>query len=259
MGVFVLVFIVGGVAVAISSLSRIKKRNKLDSIGALLGGGSDQWGYAWGDALGAMAHLSFVTRGSGSNSESWTEIDVDLPAKYPLEMMIRPHGLFDRGKIERGTMIDVEVGDVAFDNEFLVEAAPADVVRKLLDAQVRARLFRLPRFQLSKLSYAPTLRLELRGWVEPEVVRTAVAIMAAIANSLRTAYSQVEAETPPVITGSPFRQEIDDGPARLAAAGRAAEVENVKRLRIERQRQSKMVGAIIVTVVTVGFLILMLR
>lgn len=254
-----MIFIVGVAAVAISSLSKKNKSDKLDSIAALLGGGSDKKGYAWGDALGAMAHLRFVTRGSGSSSESWTEIDVDLPAKYPFEMLIRRHGWFDRGKIERGTMIDVEVGDRAFDEEFLVEAAPADVVRKLLDAQVRAQLFHLPRFQLSTLSYAPTLRLELRGWVEPEVVSAAVAMMAAIANGLRTAYSQVEAETPPVIAGSPFRQELDDGPARLAAAQREAEVEHVQRLRIERAQQSKVLGAIIVTVVTVGFLMMMLR
>lgn len=258
MEIVVAMFIVGAVVLAAGAVSKDKRTTQLKAIGGLLGGGQDGKGHAWGDAFGIMADLRFVTRGSGSSSETWTEIDVELPSRYPFSLLLRRQGWLDARKIEKGEMVDVEVGDQAFDDAFLVEAAPADVIRKLLTDEVRKLFFGLPRFQLMTVPNKATLRLELRGWTAVEVVGDATTILAHIANGLREAYAQVEAESHAVIGGSPFRQEIDDRPVRAAAEARELEVSRVELVRLERQQNQKVIRGAIAICVTIAAILMML-
>lgn len=238
------------IAAIAARASSARKKSNLAQIGALLGGGHDGSGSAWGSALGAPATLRFVTRGSGSNSETWTEIDVELPARYPLALQVRHHGWFDQGKIARGEMVDITFGDAAFDDLFLVEAAPADIIRELFDARVRFQLSSLPRFKLSTLQPAQAmLRLDVRGWIEVGVARAAVELLTTLATGVRDAYARAEAAAQPLVAGSPFRPEVDDRPARDAAAAREAEVARVQRLQLQRTSSAPVIGVVIFGVV----------
>jgi hypothetical protein len=242
-GVFVVAFIGARV-----SRARKKKAN-LAEIGALLGGGSDGSGSAWGNALGWPATLRFVTRGPGGNSGAWTEIDVALPAGYPLALHVRHHGWFDRRKISRREMIDITFGDAAFDDLFLVEAAPADIVRELFDARVRFQLSSLRRFKLSTLQQAPAvLRLELRGWVEVGAARAAVELLTTLATGVRDAYDRVDSRQLPLLGSSRFLPQVDDRAMRKGA-DRLAEVARVQRLQLQRNSSAPIIGAVIFGVV----------
>lgn len=254
----VVMFFLGTAGIAAAAFSKAKRRRQLKELGELLGGGNDGRVAAWGSALGVMADLRLITRGSGRNSEAWTEIDVELPSKYPFSLLLRRHSWFDAGKIQRGELVDVRIGSRAFDDAFLVEAAPADVVRKLFDREVRQLCLQLRDFQLATVPNTSTLRCELRGWVAVETVREAVAILAKLANSLREAYAQVEAENQPELIGSPFRQEIDDSPARAAAEARELEVARLELVRVVRGDGRSAKSAVAVVFVILAALLGML-
>ncbi|MEO8704974.1 MAG: hypothetical protein ABI867_33285, partial [Kofleriaceae bacterium] len=202
---------------------------------------------------GASAELWFVTHGSGSSAESWTEIDVVLPKLYPLAMHVRRHEWLDTGSIERGMMVDVVLGEPAFDDEFLVEVAPADVARLLLDEPVRRLLEQHSYSELKTVTDHDRriLRLAVKGWLEdPKLALPALDQVARIGGRVREAYASVEAATAAGSdVGSPYRPIIDDRAAREAADARAAEVHSIEALRAARAARSKTFTTIAVTVI----------
>jgi hypothetical protein len=81
-------------------------------------------------------------------------------------MELRPQTAAEQRALERGDAIDVELGDEVFDRAFVIEAAPGDVVRVLLDEPARAALLALRpcRFALD----AGELHVSKPGtWVAP--------------------------------------------------------------------------------------------
>lgn len=65
----------------------------------------------------------------------------DLPIERPpFEMDLRPETRSGQRDVERGRAIDLVLGDEAFDDSFLVEAAPAEIARALLDRETRTAL-----------------------------------------------------------------------------------------------------------------------
>jgi hypothetical protein len=243
----VLFFLVIAAALMIRwSRDRAKLGAATARLGALLGGGHDLrggvWGAAcgeaWGSALGAPTRVRFATRGHGTNDDAvrWTEIDVELP-RYPLALYLRRHGWLDALQVARGAMVDLTLGDAAFDAAFLVEAAPADVARKLLDAKARAALASYDCVELTteQAAAGPVLRLAIRGWLEDGDAALAAAQLAVtMVRRVRQAYAEVEDEAPLAAVGAPFRPALDDGPARRAAADREAEVARLAGLRAAR-------------------------
>lgn len=216
---------------------RSRHRTMLERVSERLGGEHDATSAAWGSALGAYATLSFVKR-SNLSSKLWTEIDVELPGRYPLTLNIRRHNVFDKIAVERGNMVDIEVGDAVFDEAFLVEAAPADVVRHLLTPRVRRYLKDNRTVELCTPSDREgILRLSLRGWKNDlSEVDEALDVAIEVASGVREAFAEAAAETPPVIAaGSPFRQELDDRPALVAQVRREIEVAQVSHVRSKRE------------------------
>src|SRR5579859_7204539 len=76
------------------------------------------------------------------------ELSIERPA---FEMDLRPETSWGVRDVERGRAIDLVLGDQAFDDSFLVEAAPADVARALLDQQTRTALLTFHPCQLTVL------------------------------------------------------------------------------------------------------------
>ena len=172
----------------------------------------------------------------GRSTEPWTEVIVALPRRYPLELHLRRQTPRDQARIERGDLIDVEIGDAAFDPQFLVEAAPADVTRILLDPEVRGYLLSHGRVRLDtvELEGRSVLQLAFPGWQdELSEAIAAVDVAVRIAERVRDAFAEVDAASPPLATGSPFRAELDD---RAARAAERARDEEIAALRARRDR-----------------------
>jgi hypothetical protein len=245
------------VIVALSGVDS-ERVGKLDRIARELAGARDG-NSALGMLNGTPVSYLFASRGTSSNSEAWTEIDVAIPRSYPLAIHIRRHVRGDLDKIASGDMIDVQVGDPVFDPLFLVEAAPADVVRILLDPELRGYLASHGQVELDTLtddSGASILRLAMRGWYEelPDAMAAITAVVRA-ASRIREAFAHAEQAVQAVDSGSPYRPAIDDTPARDAAAGRARELEHLRDVRTRRQHS---IGpALLVIVVVMAIFMLM--
>jgi hypothetical protein len=59
------------------------------------------------------------------------------------ELDLRPRTRDELRTVERGEAVDLDLGDPVFARRFLAEVAPADVARKVIDAQVRAAMVAL--------------------------------------------------------------------------------------------------------------------
>ena len=140
------------------------RRRVLAEIAALfdLGGSHDDDG-ARGTLDGAALEFRYTARGRGKYAVPWTEIDVAWPAAYPLELYVRRQRWSDKREIDRGAMVDVTLGDRAFDQQFLIEAAPAEIARALLDAPMRRVLAAHVRVELTteRVADRPVVRLAI--------------------------------------------------------------------------------------------------
>ena len=243
------------------SKQRAKRQTTLQELAKWLAGSSDT-NSARGTLAGTPVTIAYVSRGSGSSRESWTEVDAELPAKYPLTLFIRPHAWRDAGKIERGEMVDVAVGDAAFDERFLVEAAPADVARMLFDDVTRRFLMDTKVYVTvtTETGAKPYIRLAVRKWLDTLSEATpAIEVATSLARRVRNAYAELEAKTAPQETGSPYRPVLDDRGAREAADARQREVVDLDRIRAERAARERMVAILIVVAFVVLVIVSMLR
>jgi hypothetical protein len=241
--VLVAVVASGAVAWAIAANQRRKQKRGavLAQIAGYLGG-QDTGSAAFGARHGGAVTFQFATRGGGSNRESWTEIDVVVPSAYPLAIHVRRHRWLDKAGIGRGNMIDLQLDDPPFDAAFVVEAAPEDVVRVLLDARVRCFLLSHPHVELETMTVGEckVLRLAIREWIEDVPAATAaIELVAGIGARVRDAYATVEAAPPYRPGGSPYRPEVDARHSRDMAAARSAEVAVLEAMRARRARYHK--------------------
>jgi hypothetical protein len=227
-----------------SMAGRARRRGVLGQLAGHLGGqagGNDVRGTL--DGIGV--HLRFATRGSGSNQTRWTYVDCPLPPAYPLAIHLQDHGWFDRGKIDRGAMVDVEIGHPAFDEKFRVEAAPADVVRRMLTPAVREYLLAQGEVELATEDGA--LRLAIRGWLEKvEAAQEAIAITVGLVSAVRAGHHAADAEVPRPIVGGAYRGFADEAPLHAARAARADEVARVEAVRRKRNVTQTLLGVVIV-------------
>jgi hypothetical protein len=257
--VLVLAFVVMTIVFAERN-QRAKLQQDVLAIANELGGQiSGQSVYATVDGVETVFRLA--VRGSGKSAQRWTEVEVEVPAKYPLTLLVRRHEWRDGGKIERGEMVDVELGDRSFDDEFLVEAAPADVVKLLVDRKIRELMWSLenPELQTLRRDGKAVVQLAVRDWIRDRdhaarITRT----LAVLGGSVRDAFATVEQATPLVREGAPFREILDDREIRRAAEARSKEVVHVEEVRAVRTHDERMVWAIGTVVFIVGSLLLLI-
>lgn len=221
----ILMFAVAATVVAVLFL---RQRQRLAGIGEFLGGGSDG-SSAWGSSLGVRATLRLERR-SRDDKQPWTEVSAELPAKLPFVMALRSQGWVARRRIARGTLVDVIVGDATFDAAYVIEAAPADVVRALLTPARRAALAGFREIELcTEPGPTPRLRLRVPALLDDlQSARPALALVVDLATGVRDAYAQVEAAAERPLVGAPFRQHEDDRAAQEAARQREAEVRHLQ-------------------------------
>src|ERR1700722_18591664 len=74
-------------------------------------------------------------------TQGWTTARAPIPTgAAEVEMHLTPETPRETRLVQRGLAVDVEVGEPLFDAAFLVEAAPAETVRAILDAPTRSTL-----------------------------------------------------------------------------------------------------------------------
>src|ERR1700722_2326941 len=85
--------------------------------------------------------VRYVTVSGHKGFTGFTRATAPFPPGAPqLELHLKPQTRDDEGLVQRGEEIDVVVGDPPFDSAFVVEAAPAETVRALLDPHTRSML-----------------------------------------------------------------------------------------------------------------------
>jgi hypothetical protein len=85
--------------------------------------------------------VRYVTVTGNRGSKGHTRASAPLPpGSARLELHLKPESPGDKLLVQRGEEIDVVVGEPLFDAAFVVEAAPEETVRALLDAPTRSML-----------------------------------------------------------------------------------------------------------------------
>ena len=250
---------IAGFLAIVVARERAAKTEVLSIAATILGGEySVPDGTASGKKLGPRVVLTYAMRGSGSSAQAWTEIAVDLPRGCPLAIHVRRHGWRDQRKIERGEMIDVQVGDLAFDSAFLVEAAPSDVAVRLLDAPTRDFLDGYADVELSDRGAGSdrSLVFATKTWLrKPEQLRRALEGAAGIGRSVSAAFAAADQAIAPVDTGSPYRPQLDDHAARDGRARRAEEIQTLGALREQRAAGQQLSASIALIVMAIVFVV----
>lgn len=117
-----------------------------------------------GTVDGAAITVRFLRESYGSITVEWTEIAVPYTPGTPRVMFgIFSGQSFHERDLRAGLMRDLELGDRAFDGEFVVNAAPEDIVRELLDAPTRAQMLATP---VSIRTEEHALLVHRTGWVD---------------------------------------------------------------------------------------------
>ena len=232
-----LVFVVFAAAIGAAAYGKKRRTGVLDELAGWLRGSSHS-NVATGTCGGAAIAFRFETRGSGSNAEHWTEIDVDIPTAYPFTLNVRRHAWRDRSKIKNGEMVDVDTGHGRFDDAFLIEGAPTDIVRALFDdALLRTLLEAETHVELisHREEKRAFLRFATRHWaLDVIAARAMIEGVAQIPRRLREVYAAADREVATELVGGPYRPQASDRPAREVAARREHEVARVDLLRAAR-------------------------
>jgi hypothetical protein len=219
-----------GVAIWAAFAAVERKRQQqalLRQIATFLGGRHDATA-AFGSREGAVVRFQLTTRGVGKSKEWWTEFDVVVPAAYPLAIHVRRHRWLDHARVARGGVVVLPLGDPQFDDAFLVEAAPEDIARKLLDAAVCSFLSALRRAELDTVAIGESkvLRLALQGRIDDFADATStIDFLVGIAGRIRDVYAAIDGAVPVQVGGSPYRPQLGVvGPVHGVPAVRAVEV-----------------------------------
>jgi hypothetical protein len=124
---------------------------------------------------------------------------------------------------------ELRFADAAFDERFIVRAAPRDVADALFDAGMRARILEVDPLGV-KLG-ATGLTLELHGAVaDPDRSRKAIDLLVWIRGELTRAVDEVDRQVSDRVgRGAPFREIADGEEWRQAMAERQAEIEELLR------------------------------
>jgi hypothetical protein len=189
----ILVFVVaGGVIAATSYASQQARKRAIEETFRTLGAeprrvieaASIQGVGLW--AIEGRLHgqtVRYGLRAGGKNTPKRTVCVASVPAATALEMELRPETARELRNLEHGRAIDLVLGDDAFDDSFIVEAAPSDMARALLDRNTRTALLA---FHPCVLTLSGTeLRFVKTGWLDEhaEIARV-LALCADVASRL---------------------------------------------------------------------------
>jgi hypothetical protein len=187
-----------------------------------------------------LAVRYWFTRGSGTNNTvkntlCSATLSVERPA---FEMDLRPQTRWGTRDVEHGRAIDLVLGDEAFDDSFLVEAAPADMARALIDRETRTAMLAFHPCRLTivdnELQFSKATRLdefaEIRRVLELCTrVRSRLESLPALLHEERLALARESAAAAGY--RGPSAQQIS---ALATSSAAAAELAALRRIRARR-------------------------
>jgi hypothetical protein len=140
----------------------------LSALGARLSATPNAEGELHAVIDGIPVEVRLAIRSQGSSSSKWTEFAVKSEHlkgfAFTFNFDVRATQTGDATDVRDGRLRDIVTGDAAFDEAFVVEAAPEDVVRVWLDAAARAEMLALrPIRVISTPVYA--VMIERLDWV----------------------------------------------------------------------------------------------
>lgn len=136
---FGIALLVGPIVAVLIRVRRARRKALVDALRAL--GASDVrtgWGHASATVQGVA--VRWEMRAAARFAPPTTVCSARLVEPAPFELHLRPQTRDELREVRAGRAIDVKVGDRAFDDCFIVEAAPAELARALLDEPTRAGL-----------------------------------------------------------------------------------------------------------------------
>lgn len=154
-----------------------------------------------------------------------------------LELAIGAQREDDARDAAEGRGVDLRFDDPAFDAAFLVEAAPADVVRRLLEPPIRARMLALEGLAITTRTEG--LCLEVPRWIDDaETLRALASLGAAVVDRAPLAFERADAAhefegglrgaTSPTARHAARRAEIATLRAKIASRGTHRERQAVR-------------------------------
>jgi hypothetical protein len=203
-----------------------------------------------GSFEGVQVTVRMVVRGVGSYSERFTEVAAATNAQG-LSLSLRPQTESELSDVGQGLAVDLILNDTAFDAAFIVEAAPNDVVTRVLDDGIRSMLLRVrPGEVVTREGF---IQVDKEDWIDDRDALTAV-IQLAAALARRIPIAKDEASRSAATGG--YRG--DDDAARVAAEAREAELlrlEAVKRARADAERKKNLALVLLIVLLLIIALI----
>ncbi len=178
-------------------------------------------------------------------------LSIQRPA---FEMDLRPETRSERRAVERGRAIDLVLGDEAFDDAFIVEAAPAEVARALLDERARTALLTFSPCRLTvagnELHFSKHTTLN-----EPAEVRRVLELCVHVGTTLDALPSLLHEQRLAQAReggGSGYRGPTPEAMSALATSSETAkELATLRQMRVRRKRRALVQGAVIFLVGTI--------
>ena len=182
------IVLVGGGALVFAALVFVvssANRQRREVIAATLSdvGATDVRARGFGlDAVvrGVSVHWHLLGGGRGNPVHTICSVPLEQPPRFLMDL--RRQTGEELQQVRAGRAIDVIVGDEAFDDAFIVEAAPSDVARKLLDAETRRRLLGLRPLRLGVVGN--TLWLDVVGVVGQTIAKSMLELVLLLSRRL---------------------------------------------------------------------------
>jgi hypothetical protein len=252
-------FVLGSLgAIAAGSLAaRSARLRTIEEAFLSLGGEPERklWSVV-GPVRGLLVHYEPYT---GNRNRARTVCRVVLPMERPpFEMDLRPETRWEARDVEHGRAIDLVLGDPPFDDSFIVEAAPAEHGRALIDVQTRTALLTFHPCRLTVLGR------ELR-FTKPQAlsefaeIRRVLELCTDVSRRLATMPAQFEeerlAQAREAATG--YRGPSPETIHALATSSRSAsELAALQQMRARRTKMRSMQAAFVVALGIVVYLLL---
>lgn len=238
LGALVLACLVA-VPVGVSWMRRRDARAVLDQIAMAVGG--QRLGHEIVKCTRYSHELVLRRYRDGSK---YFQITTAIPREYPLLLDIRRETYSDWRAKRRDDLVDVRVGDREFDEMFVVEGAPADVVARLVTKPLRELLVASSDARVV-VDNTHELALKLDRWPDAETAIAAIDAIAVVAAEVPIAFSAIGHSAPAVeTTGAPYRGALAEQPVEDLARVHNLELVELGERKRRRDRRLGVTGVV---------------
>jgi hypothetical protein len=240
-------------------MSHLPPRGTLESLAVRLSAAPPVENELHATVNGVTIIVRYALRSAGSSSVKSTQLGVrarDLAGpSVRFFLDVRPAQAFEAAEVRSGRLRDIILGDPAFDDAFIVEAAPRDLLELVFDAAVRTEMLALLPLRIFS-SEELAIEIEREGWIEDvEVLERLTRLAARLGGSIGpAAHAAAEARR-----AAPVKGGYRDGPPTPEEIEQERD-EDLRALgaqREQRQRRDRRIamGAILAVFVAIGAVI----